>query len=73
NIAWYSDPDVLLIRPPMTDGLARSWATMLALTGQSLMANDRLPDLPPSRVALLKRVFPATDVRALDLYRPENT
>lgn len=73
NIAWYSDPDVLLIRPPMTDGLARSWATMTALTGQSLMANDRLPDLPPSRVKMLKQVFPATDIRALDLYRPENT
>lgn len=73
NVAWYSDPDVLLIRPPMTDGLARSWATMLALTGQSLMANDRLPDLPPSRVKMLKQVFPATDIRALDLYRPENT
>ncbi len=73
NIAWYSDPDVLLIRPPMTDGLARSWATMIALTGQSLMANDRLPDLPPSRVAMLKKVFPATDIRTLDLYSPENT
>ena len=73
NIAWYSDPDVLLIRPPMTDGLARSWATMIALTGQSLMANDRLPDLPPSRVTMLKKVFPATDIRTLELYRPENT
>lgn len=73
NIAWYSDPDVLLIRPPMTDGLARSWATMIALTGQSLMANDRLPDLPPSRVAMLKKVFPATDIRTLELYRPQNT
>jgi len=73
NIAWYSDPDVLLIRPPMTDGLARSWATQVALTGQSLMANDRLTDLPPSRVAMLKKVFPATDIRTLELYRPENT
>jgi hypothetical protein len=72
NVAWYSDPDVLLLRPPMTDGLARSWASMLALTGQSLMANDRLPDLPPSRVDMLHKVFPATDVRPLDLYRPEN-
>jgi hypothetical protein len=73
NVAWYSDPDVLLLRPPMTDGLARSWASMVALTGQSLMANDRLPDLPPSRVDMLKRVFPATDIRPLDLFRPENT
>lgn len=73
NIAWYSDPDVLLIRPPMTDGLARSWATMLGLTGQSLMANDRLPDLPPSRVKMLRQIFPATDIRTLELYRPERT
>jgi hypothetical protein len=73
NVAWYSDPDVLLLRPPMTDGLARSWATMVGLTGQALLANDRLPDLPASRVAMLKSVFPATDVRTLDLHRAENT
>ncbi len=72
NVAWYSDPDALLVRPPMTDGTARAWATLYGLTGQALMASDRMPDLPASRVDILKRVFPATDVRPLDLYRPEN-
>ena len=73
NIAWYSDPDVLIVRPPMSDGTARVWATIMGLTGQSLMSSDRLTDLPDSRVELLRRVYPATDIRPLDLYRPANT
>ncbi len=72
NVAWYSDPDALLVRPPLTDGTARAWATLYGLTGQALMASDRMTDLPASRVDVLKRVFPATDVRPLDLYRPDN-
>jgi hypothetical protein len=73
NIAWYSDPDVLIVRQPMREGTARVWATVLGLTGQSLMSSDRLTDLPDSRVELLRRVYPATDIRPLDLYRPANT
>lgn len=73
NIAWYSDPDVLIVRPPMREGTARAWATTIGLTGQALMSSDRLIDLPQSRVELLKRVYPATDIRPLDLYRPANT
>lgn len=73
NIAWYSDPDVLIVRPPMREGTARVWATIMGLTGQSLMSSDRLTDLPQSRVELLRRVYPATDIRPLDLYRPANT
>lgn len=73
NIAWYSDPDVLIVRPPMREGTARVWATIMGLTGQSLMSSDRLTDLPDSRVELLRRVYPATDIRPLDLYRPANT
>jgi len=73
NIAWYCDPDVLLVRPPLTDGTARAWATLLGLTGQALLTSDRLPDLPPARVELLRRVCPAVDIRPLDLFRPDNT
>lgn len=72
NIAWYSDPDVLLVRAPMRDGTARAWATVLGLTGQALMSSDRLTDLPESRVELLRRVYPAVDIRPLDLFRPAN-
>jgi hypothetical protein len=69
NIAWYSDPDVVIVRPPLSDGVARSWATALALSGQSLLTSDRLMDLPASRLDLLKRIYPATDVRAIDLFK----
>jgi hypothetical protein len=72
NIAWYSDPDVILVRPPLTDGTARAWATIQGLSGQALMASDRMPDLPRSRVQLLERIYPAVDIRPLDLYRPDN-
>ena len=72
NIAWYSDPDVLLVRAPMREGTARAWATVLGLTGQALMSSDRLTDLPESRVELLRRVYPAVDIRPLDLFRPTN-
>ncbi|MBC7187862.1 MAG: NPCBM/NEW2 domain-containing protein [Calditrichaeota bacterium] len=68
NIAWYCDPDVMLLRPPLTLDMARAWATLQGLTGQALMASDRMPDLPPERVEILKRVFPAVDIRPLDLF-----
>lgn len=68
NIAWYTDPDVLLLRAPLTLDQARAWATLVGLTGQALFAGDRLTDLAPARVELLKRVFPATDIRPLDLF-----
>ncbi len=72
NIVWYSDPDVVLVRPPLTEGMARAWATIQGLSGQALMASDRMTDLPASRVEMLKRIYPAVDIRPLDLYKPGN-
>jgi hypothetical protein len=71
NIVWYSDPDVLLVRSPLSLDQARVWATVEGLTGQALMSSDRLPDLSPERVELLRRVYPATDIRPLDLFPSE--
>ena len=68
NIVWYADPDVLLVRSPLTLDQARVWATLEGLTGQALMSSDRLPDLSPERVELLRRVYPAADIRPLDLF-----
>ncbi len=68
NIAWYADPDVLNVRPPLTLPQARAWATLLGLTGQLLMASDKMYDLPEDRVEVLRRVFPATDIQPLDLF-----
>jgi len=68
NILWYCDPDVLLVRYPLTLDMARAWASLQGLTGQALMASDRMYDLPAERVEILKRVYPAVDIRPLDLF-----
>lgn len=68
NIAWYTDPDVMMLRAPLTLEQARAWATLQGLTGQALLMSDRLPDLSAERVELMKRVYPAVDIRPLDLF-----
>ena len=68
NIAWYSDPDTLLVRSPLTLDQARVWATLQGLTGQALFSSDALPDLPEERVEILRRVYPAVDIRPIDLF-----
>jgi len=73
NIAWYTDPDVMLLRSPMTLDQARVWAALQGLTGQALMANDRLMDLSAERVELLRSVYPAVDIRPLDLFPVRGT
>ena len=71
NIVWYADPDVLVVRAPLTLEQARAWATLEGLTGQALLTSDRLTDLPEERVELLRRVYPAVDIRPLDLFKSE--
>jgi len=68
NVVWYSDPDVMLLRYPLTLDQARAWASLQGLTGQALMASDRMMDLSKDRVEILKRVFPAVNIRPLDLF-----
>jgi hypothetical protein len=71
NVAWYSDPDVMLLRAPLTLDQARAWATLQGLTGEALMSSDRLMDLSSERVDILRRVYPAVDIRPLDLFSHE--
>jgi hypothetical protein len=68
NVAWYADPDTLLVRPPLTLDQARCWASLYGLTGQLLMASDKMYELPQDRVEVLKRVFPAADITPMCLY-----
>ncbi len=68
NIAWYCDPDVILVRDPLPLEQARAWATLQGMTSQALMTSDRLMDLSADRVELLKRVYPAVNIRPLDLF-----
>jgi len=68
TIAWYCDPDVLIVRPPLTLEQARSWASLLGLSGQVLLNSDPVHELPEERVELLRRIFPAQDIRPMDLW-----
>jgi NPCBM/NEW2 domain/Melibiase/Alpha galactosidase C-terminal beta sandwich domain len=68
NIAWYGDPDVFIVRSPLPLEQARAWATLQGLTGQAALTSDRLMDLSAERVELLRRVYPAVDIRPLDLF-----
>jgi hypothetical protein len=73
NIVWYTDPDVMMLRQPLTYQQAQVWATLQGLTGQALMISDRLPDLSDERVELLKKVYPAVDIRPVDLFPSNRT
>jgi len=68
NVAWYADPDVFIVRAPLPIEQARAWATLQGLTGQAALMSDRMVDLSPERVELIKRVYPAVDIRPLDLF-----
>lgn len=67
TIVWYADPDVLCVRPPLTLEQARVWATVMGLTGQSLLTSDKMYELTEDRIELLRRVFPPADIRPADL------
>ena len=71
NIAWYNDPDVMVARSPLTLEQARAWATLQGLTGQAVLMSDRLTDLSSERIDMIKRVYPAVDIRPLDLFKSE--
>ena len=73
NIAWYSDPDVLVVRSPMTIDQARLWATTQGLTGQAVLTSDRLMDLSDDRVDILRKVYPAVDIRPVDLFPADSS
>ncbi|KPK77537.1 MAG: hypothetical protein AMJ79_02815 [Phycisphaerae bacterium SM23_30] len=68
NIVWYCDPDVMILRSPMTIDQARVWATLQGLTGQALLTSDRVMDWSEERVRIARSVYPAVDIRPLDLY-----
>jgi hypothetical protein len=68
HLVWWTDPDVVCVRPPLTLDQARMWATLLGITGQLLMSSDKMYELPEERVELLRRIYPVADIRPMDLY-----
>lgn len=71
NIFWYNDPDVLCLRPPLTDDHARAVATVDSITGQLLFAGDILYEMPPERVEILRKLMPVNDTYPGLLFRTE--
>jgi len=66
---WINDADHVclnLLTPPQ----AQAAASLIALTGGNLMSGDRLPDLDPTRLEILKKVFPSYGeaARPVDLF-----
>ncbi|MFH1009182.1 MAG: glycoside hydrolase family 36 protein [Candidatus Latescibacterota bacterium] len=68
TIAWYNDPDVLIVGQSLTMDQAQAWSSLLGLSGQILLNSDRVHELPEERVELLRRVFPAQDIRPMELF-----
>jgi len=72
---WAAYPDCLLARPrgnnsQLTLYEARTLSTIIILTGGMLLDSDRVGDLPPSRLTMLRQMLPPTDQAAypLDLF-----
>lgn len=63
---WINDPDCLLIRPDTSLTLeeVRSLASVIALTGGSLLVSDDLPKLPAERLRIAEVLVPVIGERA---------
>lgn len=57
---WINDPDCLLLRPEtqLTKTEVQTIASVIALTGGSLMVSDHIPDLPPERLRIAESLLP---------------
>jgi alpha-galactosidase len=72
NRWWINDPDCLLLRPEtqLTRIEVETIASVIALSGGSLMISDHVPALPEERLAILKVLLPLIGKRPyiLDLF-----
>jgi hypothetical protein len=58
GVYWTNDPDVLLVREPFTIDQARMWASLIALSGGVVFISERLHELPPERLDIIKKAMP---------------
>jgi hypothetical protein len=68
NIIWFSDPDTVMVRTPLTMDEAKTIVTAIALTGQLYMASDFMARLPERRLDLYRKTIPTTPIVPIDLY-----
>ena len=67
NIAFFTDPDTLLVGDLETEQ-ARVSATVVSLPGQVTFNGDRLARLSPEKIALVQQTLPPADVHPMNLY-----
>lgn len=62
---WVNDPDALLLRPEtfLTRAEMQTLATMIVISGGSLLLSDHLPDLPPERLRIARTLLPVIGQR----------
>lgn len=58
--AWFNHPGHLLVGSPLSAAEARVWASVVAVAGGVTFLADDLRELPPERMALLRRTLPVT-------------
>ncbi len=66
---WINDADHVCLQA-LTVPQAQAAATLIALTGGNVISGDRLPDLDPTRLEILKKILPAAGegARPVDLF-----
>ncbi|MBE0411388.1 MAG: alpha-galactosidase [Anaerolineales bacterium] len=66
---WINDPDCMLLRDEMelTFTEVQSLATVIAMSGGSLIFSDHLPDLSAERLRLAKSLIPPIGIRPIVL------
>ncbi|MDR2184768.1 MAG: hypothetical protein LBO80_03740, partial [Treponema sp.] len=68
NVVMYADPDNVIVRPKFNNfEQALSRVSFVSVLGLPVTLGDRLPDLPPDRVELLRRILPAQDIHPMDI------
>jgi alpha-galactosidase len=69
---WINDPDCLLVRPDsnLTLDEVQTLASVIALTGGSLLLSDELANLPPERLEIARALLPliGKSPHVLDLF-----
>lgn len=68
NVVLYADPDNVVVRPEFNDAnQAMSRVSLVSLLGLPITFGDNLPELPPDRVELLRRIIPSVDAHPMDI------
>lgn len=66
---WINDADHICLNL-LSLSQAQAAASLIALTGGNLLSGDRLPDLDPARLEILKKIYPSSGeaARPVDLF-----